>query len=393
MHSDNSATPYIARFSDGKTAGSADARARLTERGVEIDLSGRHEPLVWPYGALSSAEPLNKHSIDALLTYSYQPGATLFVSNPEFARKLAVAAPQLSTSAQRWRVMRPLMWAVALVFAVSAVMWVMNVSVARGIAGLLPDEARRALGKTAMESFTNSRRVCSSPKGTVALKRLTEKLSKASGTNKSFDVIVVDWDLLNAFATPGEQIVLTRGLIQKAGGPDEIAGVLGHEMGHGIELHPEAGIVRAIGLSAAIELMMGGSAGTIGNLGLMLAQLSYSRDAEREADLQALRLLKAAEISPKGLSEFFDRVARLDGERGGKSKTGDAKGDGPATDPDGSSSLSRILRSHPLTEERRKLIEAQAPYQSSPALGAEDWQALQDICKTDAPKKSGEQEI
>lgn len=68
--------------------------------------------------------------------------------------------------------------------------------------------------------------------------------------------MVVDWDLLNAFAVPGNKILLTKELIEKADGPEEVAGVLAHEMGHGIALHPETGIIRAVGLAAALELMM-----------------------------------------------------------------------------------------------------------------------------------------
>ena len=78
-------------------------------------------------------------------------------------------------------------------------------------------------------------------------------------------VALLDWRLVNALAVPGGQIVLTRGLVQTAGSPDEVAGVLAHELGHAIELHPETGIVRAMGLSAAAQLMFAGSAGSVSN--------------------------------------------------------------------------------------------------------------------------------
>ncbi len=160
---------------------------------------------------------------------------------------------------------------------------------------------------------------------------------------KPFKVVVVDWGLLNAFATPGEQIVLTRGLIAKAESADEVAGVLGHEMGHGIEMHPETGIVRAIGLSAAVELMVGGGGGTLGNVGMVLAQLSYTREAEREADDHALAILKKAQISHRGFADFFKRLSDIEEKMGG---TGIGSVD--------------IMRSHPQTLDRRKHVESQA---------------------------------
>ena len=96
------------------------------------------------------------------------------------------------------------------------------------------------------------------PRGTC---RLTERLSKAAPGSEPFNVRVYDWSLMNAFAVPGGQIVLTKGLIDKAETPDEVAGVLAHEMGHGIEMHPETGIIRSIGLAAAVEVMLGGAGG------------------------------------------------------------------------------------------------------------------------------------
>ncbi len=179
----------------------------------------------------------------------------------------------------------------------------------------------------------------------------------------AFKVRIVDWELLNAFAAPGRQIVVTRELIAKSDGPDELAGVLAHEMGHGIALHPEASIVRSIGLAASVELVLGGG-GLLTGLGMSLTQLAYSREAEREADEEAIALLRNAGISPKGLSHFFRRVAVLEGE--GSDRSGMSKYD--------------MLRSHPQTAERIRRVETVAPYPATPALMASEWAALQRVC-------------
>ena len=353
---------FVARFSRGPGQGSQDVRVRLTERGVAIEgLTGDGSgPLIWPYGALAIAEPLSAQSIDALLSYSYQPGAALFVPDKVFARALMEHAPHLTVRARRMRSARPWLWVAGAAGAIVAGIWLSGFSPANALARMLPDKAREMLGDQVVASMTNGRATCVAPGGVAALDKLTAKLSAAAGTGQRFKIVVIDWDVLNAFATPGERIVLTRGLIEKAQSADEVAGVLAHEMGHGIELHPETGIVRGIGLAAATEIVLGG-AGGLANIGLLLTQMSYSRDAEREADGHALSILKGAQVSPDGLLSFFDRVSQMEENEGGAGGIG-------------------VLRSHPQTAERRAVVAAAERYPARPALEAADWKALQSMC-------------
>jgi Zn-dependent protease with chaperone function len=370
MHSDLYHKRFEARFSDGKTASSRDVAVELTARGISIKPEPGAEPIIWPYGALATAEPLTTHAIDALVTYTHQPGATLFVPGPKFARSLAQLAPQLTASAERWRSVTPWLWGTAALIAIGVLIWMANLSPAHTIATMLPDSIRETMGRQAIASMSNGRKVCNEPQGKAALKDLTAKLSAATSSDAKFDVTVVDWGLVNAFATPGENIVLTRGLLETAVSPDEVAAVLAHEMGHGLEMHPETGLVRAMGLSAALELMMGGSGGTLGNAGLLLVQLSYSRDAEREADDHALRILKQAGISPKGFASFFERMHK----KHGKSENGYG-------------GLSGMLSTHPQTGERLAKTLAQGSYTSTPALSDAEWEALKSICaSSDTPE-------
>ena len=370
MPSDEIGPLFEGRFSDGRTAGAGDVHVRLTSRGIEITVPGADQPLVWPYGALAAAEPLTAHSIDALVTYEHMPGATLFVPEGTFARRLAVEAPHLTAKAQRWRHARPWLWASAAAILIGCAVWLSDLSPSRAIARMLPDGAREKLGAQVVQSMTNGRKMCEESDGRAALDVLIKRLSEAAGAKKDFKVVVVDWGLMNAFATPGEQIVLTRGIIKKASSADEIAGVLAHEMGHGIEMHPETGIVRGLGLAAATELLLGGGGGTLANFGVLLAQLSYTRDAEREADGHALRILKAASISASGLADFFKRVLEIE------DKTPGAK----------TMSQFDLLRTHPDTEKRRHTVLQQPQYPATPALSGKQWEALKSICKGTTPE-------
>lgn len=373
MHSDDHGGPaepfgYRGRYSDGRTAATIQAGVRMSATALEIFPSRvTDEPIRWPYSSLRAAQPIQRQCRDVLVSSTVQEGATLFITDEAFVANLARVAPALT--ARHTRMSHAMPWIIAACVAGLAVagVWMLDLSPSRAIAELLPDRARNALGRQTIESMTHDRKVCTAPDGVAALDRLSQRLVRgAPGKPPKFRIIVVDWGLLNAFATAGSQIVLTRGLITKAQSPDEVAGVLAHEMGHGIELHPEAGLVRALGLSAIVELLTGGGSG-LSSVGLALAQLSYSRAAEREADAEALALLRGARISKDGMIDFFDRAEskrKADGSESLGKRIGDIG----------------ILRTHPVTEERKAMIRAAPAYDSTAAMDSSDWHALQAIC-------------
>ena len=174
-----------------------------------------------------------------------------------------------------------------------------------------------------------------------------------------FTVTVVDLPFNNAFATAGGQIVITANMIRAAKSSDEVAGILAHEIGHGIERHPDAGLVRALGLSVLLELFAGGS-GMLGGIGLHVLQAGYVRQDELAADQQALRLLKQAAISQNGLENFFAHSAKKE-----KAKILQSFD---------------FLRTHPYPRQRLAVVRRTAKYAATASLDDEQWQALRKIC-------------
>jgi predicted Zn-dependent protease len=362
---ESSSSPSYCRFTAARGSAPMDGTASLGVTGVEIDLGHGEPRRIWRYATLQVEELIRPNAIDVLLSSSEEPRASLFVQGAAFASALTGRAPRLSAMTLKLRRRRIWIFLLALVAGAIAASYLLSWSPAKSIAKTLPVSWRERLGNAARDSMTEGHPQCIDPAGAAALTRLTERLSKGASVDPAFDVRVYDWPLMNAFAVPGGEIVLTKGLLDKAQSPDEVAGVLAHEMGHGIELHPEAAIIRGIGLGAALEIMVGGTTGGgLANVGLMLAQLGYSRGAEREADKHGLELLKSAGIAPKGLGDFFTRVMKMEAEAGDKA---------PGT--------FSWLRTHPLPAERLRLVKEQRDYPSTPALDAQSWQDLKDICK------------
>jgi predicted Zn-dependent protease len=351
-------------FSDGRRATATPVAVRFAVDGLEIRSPEEKYAKLWPYSQLTSNVPLDASAIDVVLSVAQGP-ETLLVADQTFIAILMARAPDLSTVRQRWQGAKPGLAALAAVLVIAIGVRTFELHPAQTIARMLPQQTREAMGRNVLASFTGQRKVCETPAGRAALDRMTQRLTAAASDKPlGVRVLLLDWALVNAFAVPGGQIVITRGLVQAARSPDEVAGVLAHELGHALELHPEAGLIRAMGLAAAGQLVFAGSSGTVSNIGLLLTQLRYSRVAEREADVHALRILRNAEISPKGLADFFQR---LDRPTTGKAKTRTFR-------------ALELISTHPLTAERIAMVRAQPPYPATAALADDDWRALREAC-------------
>jgi len=151
---------------------------------------------------------------------------------------------------------------------------------------------------------------------------------------------VVNSSQVNAFALPGGKISITRGLITKMNSEDELAGVLGHEIGHVTARHGVAGYTRQVLLTGALlglALALGdneyapvalAAAGVAGNL----MMLSYSRDQERQADQLGYAYMTRAGYNPTATVRTFELFKRMQ-----KSEPGE---------------IENMLSSHPLPRER-----------------------------------------
>jgi predicted Zn-dependent protease len=373
-------TIYQGSLGDGRTAASTPVEVRCTEAGLAISVAdARASAFVWPYRELRSGVPLRADAADVLLSLRSPRSPTLFVASPAFIRALLARAAALSVTRQRLSGLRPGAIFVALVAAVVGTVWLLDYRPLLTTARLLPMSVRTTMGRNVIASITESRRICDAAPGRAALDRLTQRLAAgASQPPLPVRVVMVDWDLVNAFATPGGQLVLTRGLVTAAGSADEVAGVLAHEMGHAIELHPETGLLRAMAISLAAELLSAGTSNT-SSVGAMLVYLRYSREAESQADAHAVRILRNAGIASKGFGDFF---ARIQGELGPSKPRKEKKNNGRVNDR-----LLSIVSTHPLTAARLAMVRSQPSYQATPALSDDDWQALRVMCVTDTSSK------
>lgn len=184
----------------------------------------------------------------------------------------------------------------------------------------------RALGEELMRRVRADASFMSDAETTDYLNRLGLRLVAAGAPSPySFFFFPIRDKTLNAFALPGGFIAAHSGLIVAAQSESELAGVIGHEIGHVTQRHIArmlqegqhswAATLGSIVL-ALLAARAGGSSGGDAAMGIVMGtqaamiqkQLSYSRSAEREADRVGLSSLAAAGFDPRGMESFFERL-------------------------------------------------------------------------------------
>lgn len=186
--------------------------------------------------------------------------------------------------------------------------------------GGVSQEQEVELGREAAALMEQDLRLLGDRTVNTYVARLGQALVSRSGrADLKYTFKVVDTPEINAFALPGGFIYVHRGLVEAAESESELAGVLGHEIGHVVARHGvdqmQRGQIAGVGLGVLDSLLGGGRAGTIGNLAAELvaggAFMKFSRDAEREADQLGVRNVVDAGHTPGGMISFFKKLGAL----------------------------------------------------------------------------------
>jgi len=373
-------TVWTGYYLDGRTAARQRATIMPMQNGMRVTTESG-QTLSWPYAEIRQTQG-SYAGEQVRLEFGEELPEALLVSDLSLLAALHRMAPDQTRhlhdpSRRRLRVKLTLLAGLAVVVLV-AVLYVWGIpGLARVAAPYIPVSWEERLGSAVVEELAPEERRCEDPYREQILNGLVATLTATTPDSPyQVELIVVNDAAINAFAAPGGYIVVFRGLLERTDTPEQLAGVLAHELQHILKRHTTRAILEHTSTGILLAAISGDFSGamTYGIEGARtLGMLKYSRTHEEEADTEGMRMLIAAGIDPAEMIAFYQVLME---------KT-----------PHLSGPLA-YLSTHPRTEERIQSLKALAAQPGHPQrvklVPDFDWHQIRALCQAQSDQRKRE---
>jgi beta-barrel assembly-enhancing protease len=252
--------------------------------------------------------------------YSSDPalsGDLTLASNPAFAREFK------AVDRSRRSIPKPVIAGLvflALVLGGLVLLWTQKDRIAEHVADRIPISWEQKFGDRIFVQFENDGTILANSAWESSVSNITTRLLPViEKSGYEFKFHLKQDTNINAFAIPGGHVVILTGLLEHADSAEEVAGVLAHEIAHVTRRHSLRNIIKSAGLLVLLEALLGDASGLFGmaaETSHYLAKQKFSRDFEREADDTGWSYLVEANIDPRGLAHFFQKLQRVAADSG-----------------------------------------------------------------------------
>lgn len=320
--------------------------------------------MTWPIASLRQSQ--GAHGRERLrLEFGTDPVESLVVDQPGLAEAMRALAPGANPTLRTRRDHRRLVGALLALVVVVIAGYVAGAPLfARWLAPRIPPAWEQELGRASVEGLLKRGPMCADSVAVAGVRSVLDRLlAAAPGAPFEFTLHVSADTSVNAFAAPGGVIMVNAGLLRVAESPEELAGVLAHEVQHVLLRHSMQAVIREVPVRLAIASMTGsGGFETAANVAGTLGALKYRRDNESEADIAGQTLMLAARVDPAGAGQFMRRLE---------------------TRRDAAPRFATYLSSHPRTTERAAELERLAkgaPGTYEPLMNEAAWSRIRTGC-------------
>lgn len=191
------------------------------------------------------------------------------------------------------------------------IVWVVG-WIASGLVWLIPPSVEQQLGQVIVPVYEAQAQPSSTQNQlNDLLDRLETHLTADLHAGRDYQVFYVPEDVVNAIAIPGDRIIIYDGLLKEMDSENELAMVLGHELGHFANRDHLRGLGRQIAVRLALAYFLG-DAGTIGAIAssstTMITNAQFSQQQEYQADEVGVTLLNQLYGHAAGATDFFQNL-------------------------------------------------------------------------------------
>ena len=300
---------------DGRSSQKHLVDVELTPQAIILKAPG-DKPIRWAYPQLRWAADTSPFHIEHCAEGD-EGLETLVVDDPDFYRSVLEIAPKSFSSRENESKFNWKLYSVGiLVLIFSAYVFIKTVPsfLADQMVEKIPIEWEVTVGQSILKMLPVAQKP--DPEVLKVLQDTVDFLKQSlPGNPYDLKVYILPVEQVNALALPGGPIVIFEGLIDKAESPEELAGVLAHEIQHILLRHSTRGILRNLAKSMLVTLFLGDVNSVmeeIVQLAGQLETLGLSREMEAEADQKGMELILAANIDPHGMIRIFKKLMQED---------------------------------------------------------------------------------
>ena len=194
---------------------------------------------------------------------------------------------------------------------------------------LFSDAELNKMGTASFEEMKKNEKISTNKKVNNYVQCVAESITEhvpKSAHDGDWEVVVFDSEQVNAFALPGGKIGVYTGILEVANTPDQLAAIIGHEVGHVIESHSnermsanklsQTGLAVTSTVLQAADVQQGGlymqGASLLVNYGFLMP---YSRSHESEADIVGQDLMAKSGYQPEASIDLWRSMSKLGGQK------------------------------------------------------------------------------
>ena len=370
-------TGRTAHYLDGRTATRHRVTVTVTPTVLQIAMpDGSNKQ--WPYAQIRQTQGTYRGE-PVRLEFGPEPAEAIVTSTSALLTDIHTAAPGIARHFHNpsWRPTR-LYWTLCAAVGVALMLiglyqWGIP-GLASAVTPYVPVSWEESLGRQVVDHLAPETQQCRDPERLHKIDQVVQTLAAThSSSPYRITLSVVDNPAVNAFAAPGGQVVILRGLLEQTSSPEQLAGVLAHELQHVYQRHTTRAIIEqgagTLLLSAISGDVSGGLAWGLEGARTMGA-LHYSRAHEAEADSEGLRMMQRAHLDPAAMIAFYGAMQK------------DEQNHARPLD---------FLSTHPEMGQRIATLIALAgppPIDARQLLPGEDWKDIRALCRVQTAGRS-----